>query len=152
MNTNINLLMSLLLLFNTSELSKVKNNFFPSNTIAIVNPQPRQKSYAATAQFWGRVANGVKQPSTVTLYPKQENRLLVIMILPQDCGRFFEIDDQQIKKVTYSCPEQEKDESADYQNWKVEHNSLMKEVKIIAPPANSNPLYIRDEAFWLIQY
>ena len=99
MNTNINLLMSLLLLFNTSELSKVKNNFFPSNTIAIVNPQPRQKSYAATAQFWGRVANGVKQPSTVTLYPKQENRLLVIMILPQDCGRFFEIDDYTSQKI-----------------------------------------------------
>ncbi|MDJ0579573.1 hypothetical protein [Crocosphaera sp.] len=152
MNINLSLSMSLLLLLNPSELSKVKTDFQPLNEIAIVNPQPRQKSYAATAQFWGRVATGVKQPSTITLYPKQENRLLVIMILPQKCGRFFEIDDHKIQKVTYSCPEQEKDESADYTNWKVEHNVLMKEVKMIAPPANSNPLYIRNEAFWLIKY
>ena len=130
----------------------MENNFQLLNKIAIVNPQPRQKSYSAIAQFWGRVANGVKQPSTVTLYPNQENRLLVIIILPQDCGRFFEIYNQKIEKVTYGCSEEKKDESNDYTNWKVEHNSLTQEVKMIAPPANSNPLYIRDEAFWLIKY
>ena len=152
MNINLNYLTSLFLLFNPSELSKIENNFKWLNNIAIVNPNPVQKSYTATAQFWGRVATGVKQPSTVTLYPNQENRLLVIVILSQNCGRFFELYAQKIKKVTYSCPEQEKDESADYTNWKFEHNSLTKEVKMIAPPAKSNPLYIRNEAFWLIKY
>ncbi len=152
MTINLNHFMLSLLLFNTPEVSNLKNNFKGSNNIAIVNPNPVQKSYTATAQFWGRVATGVKQRSTVTLYPNQENRLLVIIILSQQCGRFFEVYDQKIKKVTYSCPEQEKDESADYTNWKVEHNSLTKEVKMIAPPAKSNPLYIRNEAFWLIEY
>ncbi|MDJ0658054.1 MAG: hypothetical protein QNJ42_01040 [Crocosphaera sp.] len=152
MNTSLNYLISLLLLFNTPEFSNIKPDFKLLNNIAIVNPNPVQKSYTATAQFWGRVATGVKQPSTVTLYPSQENRLLVIVILSKKCGRFFEIYDQKIKKVTYSCPEQEKDESADYTNWKVEHNSLTKEVKIISPAVNNNPLYIRNESFWLIQY
>ncbi|MDJ0599332.1 MAG: hypothetical protein QNJ37_10880 [Crocosphaera sp.] len=152
MNTNLNLLMSLLLLFDTSKLLKIQYNFKWFNNIAIINTQPIQKSYTATAQFWGRVATGVKQPSTVTLYPNQENRLLVIIILSKKCGRFFEIYEQEIKKVIYSCPQQEKDESADYTNWKIEHNALTKEVKLIAPPANNNPLYIRNEAFWLIKY
>ncbi|MGB5595127.1 MAG: hypothetical protein WBM32_22360 [Crocosphaera sp.] len=152
MNTSLNYLTSLLLLFNTPELSKIQHDFKLLNDIAIINPQPRQKSYTATAQFWGRVATGVKQPSTVTLYPGQENRLLVIIILSEKCGRFFEIYDQTIKKVTHSCTEEEKDESADYTNWKVEHNSLTKEVKMISPAAKNNPLYIRQEAFWLIKY
>ena len=152
MNINLNYLVSFLLLVNFPETLKRENNIQFFNHIAIINTQPLQKSYSATAQFWGRLATGVKQPSTVTLYPNQENRLLVIIILSQQCGRFFEVYDQKIKKVTYSCPEQEKDESADYSNWKVEHNSLNKEVKMIAPMANNNPLYIRNEAFWLIKY
>ncbi len=152
MNINPNYLVSFLLLVNFPEALKRDNNIQLFNHIAIINTQPLQKSYTATAQFWGRIANGVKQPSTVTLYPKQENRLLVILILPQKCGRFFEINNEKIKKVSYSCPEQEKDESADYTNWKVEHNSLTKEVKMIAPAANNSPLYIRNEAFWLIKY
>ena len=152
MSIHANYLISFLLLINIPQLSLIENEFNLLNNIAIVNPNPIRKSYTATAQFWGRVATGVKQPSTVTLYPNQENRLLVIIILSQQCGRFFEIYNQKIKKVTYSCPEQEKDESADYTNWKVEHTSLNKEVKMIAPMANNNPLYIRNEAFWLIKY
>lgn len=144
--------MSIFLLLNTSELSKTQNEFTWFNNLAIVNPQPIQRSYTATAQFWGRIATGVKQPSTVTLYPNQENRLLVIIILSQKCGRFFDIHDQKIKKVTYICSQEEKDESADYINWKIDHNALTKEIKIISPPANTNPLYIRNEAFWLIKY
>ena len=144
--------MSLFLFFNISEISKTQNEFKLSNDLAIVNPQPIEKSYTATAQFWGRLATGVKQPSTVILYPNQENRLLVIIIISQKCGRFFDIHDQTIKKVTYMCSQEEKDESADYINWKVTHNSLAKEIKMISPPVNTNPLYIRNEAFWLIKY
>ncbi|WP_107668865.1 hypothetical protein [Cyanothece sp. BG0011] len=152
MNVNKNYLISFIFLLYIPQFPEIKNYFNGFNPIAIINPQPRQKSYTATAQFWGRLATGVKQPGTVTLYPKQENRLLVIIILPQNCGRFFEIHNQKIKKVTYNCSEQEKDESADYTNWKVEHNGLTKEVKMISPAAPNNPLYVRNEAFWLIEY
>ncbi|EAZ88829.1 hypothetical protein [Crocosphaera chwakensis] len=152
MNINLNYLISFSLLFYIPQLTQIENNFKLLDNIAILNLQPLQKSYTATAQFWGRLATGVKQPSTVTLYPNQENRLLVIIILSQKCGRFFEIYDQKIKKVTYSCPQEEKDESGDYTNWKVERNSLTKEVKMIAPATNNNTLYIRNEAFWLIKY
>ncbi|ACB49484.1 hypothetical protein cce_0132 [Crocosphaera subtropica ATCC 51142] len=152
MNVNPNYLISFFLLLYIPNLSPVANNFRKWNELAIINLQPRQKSYTATAQFWGRLATGVKQPSTVTLYPNQEHRLLVIIILSQKCGRFFEIYDQQIKKVTYSCSQEDKDESADYTDWKVEHNSLTKEIKMITPAAKNNPLYIRQEAFWLINY
>lgn len=152
MNINLNYLASLLLLFNTPELSKIQDNFKLSNNLAIINAQPIGKSYTATAQFWGRLAKGVTQPSTVTLYPTQKNRLLVIIILSEECGRFFEINGQIITKVTYSCPQEEKDESADYINWKVEHNSLNKDIKMIAPMTNQNPLYVRNQAFWLIKY
>lgn len=152
MNINLNYLISFSLIFYIPQFSQIENNLTSFKNIAILNLQPIQKSYTATAQFWGRLATGVKQPSTVTLYPNQENRLLVIIILPQNCGRFFEINGHKINKVTYSCPEQEKDESADYDNWKVEHNSLTKEIKMIAPAAKNNPLYVRDEAFWLIEY
>lgn len=152
MTINTNYLIIFLLLINSPQILPIENYFkFPHN-VTIVNPNPRQKSYTATAQFWGRVATGVKQPGTVTLYPDQENRLFVIVILSKKCGRFFEIHNQKIKKVTYSCPEEEKDESADYTNWKVKHNALTKEVKMIAPAVNNNPLYIRNESFWLIQY
>ncbi len=152
MNINPNYLISFTILFYTPPFSQIENNLESLNNIAILNLQPIQKSYTATAQFWGRLATGVKQPGTVTLYPKQENRLLVIIIVSQKCGRFFEINGHKIKKVTYSCPEQEKDESSDYTNWKVEHNALTKEVKMIAPAAKNNPLYIRNDAFWLIDY
>ncbi len=152
MTIHLNYFISLFLLFNIPEVSKTQNELKLSNNLAIVNPQPMQKSYTATAQFWGRLATGVKQPSTVTLYPNQENRLLVIIILSQKCGRFFDIEYQIIKKVTYSCSQEEKDESANYINWKIDHNSLAKEIRMISPPANNNPLYIRNEAFWLIKY
>ncbi|MEA5510664.1 hypothetical protein VB715_12900 [Crocosphaera sp. UHCC 0190] len=117
-----------------------------------VNITTIQKYYPAKAQFWGRIANGVNQPSTVTLYPKK-NQLLVIIILPQNCGRIFQITQNKITKVTHTCPHQDSDESLDYVNWTVVHNPLDKQIKMIAPATSiDNPLYIRKQAFWLITY
>ena len=147
-----NYVLSFILLINTLDWLSIKSDFKLINTLAIINHQPRQKSYRATAQFWGRLATGVKQPSTVTLYPNRENRLLVIIIISSDCGRFLQINAQKIQKVTYSCSQEERDESTNYTNWKVNHDLLTKEIKIIAPKAKNNPLYIREEAFWLIKY
>ncbi|MEM8778155.1 MAG: hypothetical protein AAGF26_04640 [Cyanobacteria bacterium P01_G01_bin.49] len=121
--------------------------------VAIVNIEPLKKNYAGTAQFWGRLATGVKQPSAVTLYPNQQNRLSIVMLLPDNCGRIFEINHTKITQVTYTCPQQEKDESTEYVDWKVIHNVLAQEVKMIAPGTNSpHPLYVRQQAFWIITY
>lgn len=123
------------------------------NPVAIVTVEPLKKTYPATAQFWGRLATGVKQPGTVTLFPQQKNRLLVVILLPHNCGRIFEINHNKIIRVTYECPNQEKDESNDYTNWKVSHDFLTKEIKMIAPETDVNhSFYVRQQAFWMITY
>lgn len=151
----LNYMMTILLSFNGIEslINKQPIEVVTISPIAIINSEPVKKNYNATAQFWGRLATGVKQPSVVTLYPKHKHRLSVVMLLPNDCGRIFQINQDKITKVIYHCPETEKDESSDYTNWKVLHNKVTKEIKMISPATSSNnSLYVRQQAFWMITY
>lgn len=149
----MDIIIALLALFNINQVKVISNKTFLENKLARVNLNPRQKSYAATAKFWGLIADGVNQVSTVTLYPNLDERVLVTIILPQNCTRIFEINDTKITKVTYDCPKQNIDESSNYTDWFAFHDPTIREIKMIAPPVKlNNPIYIRQQAFWIIQY
>ncbi len=149
----MNIIITLLIFFNINQLKAASHETFLENKLARVDLYPRQESYAATAKFWGLIANGVNQVSTVTLYPNSDNRLLVTIILPQNCTRIFEINETKITNVIYNCPEKKFDESANYTDWFAFHDSTIREIKMVAPPVKSdNPIYIRKQAFWMIQY
>ncbi|ACK64672.1 hypothetical protein PCC8801_0583 [Rippkaea orientalis PCC 8801] len=153
--TIVGLLISILIwdFLNFKKLTaKETINLVPTE-ITRVNLTTSEQSYPAKARFWGLVANGVNQVSTVTLNSNSNQRLLVTIILPENCRRVFEITETKITKVIHDCPSQKIDESSQYAEWVAFHNATTREVQMIAPPIKvENPLYIRKQAFWLIQY
>ncbi|GBF80140.1 hypothetical protein [Aphanothece sacrum] len=147
------IIVNILNFFTINKALSADNNPLLSQTLARVNTASRQQVYSANAQFWGLLATGVNQISTVTFYTELNNRLSIGITLPQKCLLIFEITKTIITKVTQYCPDQKIDKSSDYTNWMISHNQMMREIKMIAPSVKlDNPLYIRKQAFWLIKY
>ncbi|HAC65174.1 MAG TPA: hypothetical protein DCF68_17000 [Cyanothece sp. UBA12306] len=148
------LLSLIALIFNGKNQARARENinFLPSQ-LTRVNLNPNRESYPAKAKFWGLVANGVNQVGIVTLYSNSNQRLSVTIILPQNCSRIFKINQTKIIQVTYKCDKKKVDESSRYSKWIAFHNATTREVQMMAPLVKvDNPLYIRKQAFWIIQY